>query len=87
MPLNSYFNGTETMKGLVTDVYHIAQNGGRGKLWQIGNFKNLAGKTLVNCNELSLFSLIKTRHLHAMINLKIITIYFIITCGKWYTRL
>ena len=56
-----YCNGT---------VYHIAQNGGWVKLWQIGNFKNLAGKTLANCNKLSSSSLIKTRHQYAMLNLK-----------------
>ena len=46
-------------------IYHIAQNSGGGKLWWIGNFKNLAGKTLANCNESSLFSLIKMHHSHA----------------------
>ena len=42
----------------------------RGKLLQIGNFKNLVRKTLVNCNELSLSCSIKTCHFHAMLNLK-----------------
>ena len=50
--------------------YCIAQNGGGGKLWRIGNFKNLVGKTLANCNESSLSSSIKTHHSHAMLNLK-----------------
>ena len=40
---------------IIMDVfsYRIAQNDGKVKLWQIGNFKNLAGKTLANCNKLS----------------------------------
>ena len=42
--------------------YRIAQNGGGGKLWRIGSFKNLVGKTLANCNESSLSCSIKTRH-------------------------
>ena len=42
-----------------------------GKHWQIGNFKNLAGKTLANCNESSLSSSIKTCHSHATLNLKL----------------
>ena len=33
-----------------------------GKLWGIGNFKNLVGKTLANQNELSLCSSIKTHN-------------------------
>ena len=57
------------------------QNGGRGKLLQIGNFKNLVRKTLVNCNELSFSSLIKIRHSHATIDLKTTIIYFIIMCS------
>ena len=36
--------------------YHIAQNCGGGKFWRIYHFEGLAGKTLANCNELSLFS-------------------------------
>ena len=51
-------------------MYRIAQNGGGVKLWQIGNFKNLVGKTLANCNKLSSSSSIKTRHWYAMLNLK-----------------
>ena len=31
-----------------------------GKLWQIGNFKNLVGEILAKCNELSFSSSIKT---------------------------
>ena len=53
----------------VSNEYRIAQNGGGGKLWRIGNFKNWMGKTLANCNELSLYS-IKRRHSHAHAKLK-----------------
>ena len=48
--------------------YHIVQNGGGIKLWRIGNFKNLVGKTLAS-NKLSLSSLIKIRHSHTTLNL------------------
>ena len=34
----------------------IPQNSGGGKFWRIYHFESLAGKTLANCNELSLFS-------------------------------
>ena len=51
-------------------TYCIAQNGGGVKLWQIGNFKNLAGKTLANCNKLSSSFSIKTCHWYATLNLK-----------------
>ena len=50
--------------------YCIAQNGGSVQPWQNGNFKNLAGKTLANCNKLSMSSSIKTHHWHATLNLK-----------------
>ena len=53
------------------------QNGGGGKVWRTGNFKNLVGKTLANCNELFLSSLIKTCNA----KLKTTIIYFIIMCG------
>ena len=53
----------------LTWKYHIAQNGGEGKLWRVVNFKNLVGKTLVNYNESSLSSSIKTHHLQATLNL------------------
>ena len=62
---------------VITSLYHIAQNGGGVKLWRIGNFKNLAGKTLANCNKLSLSSSIKTCHA----KFKTTIVYFIITCG------
>ena len=52
----------------------------RGKLWRIGNFKNLAGKTLVNCNELSLSSSIKTCHLRATLKLKPQSLILSIDC-------
>ena len=62
--------------------YCIVQNGGGVKLWQIGNFQNLAGKTLVNCNKLSLSSSIKTCHQLATLNLKPQAfIFMIIMCG------
>ena len=62
-------------------IYCITQNSGGGKLWQIDNFKNLVGKTLANCNELSLSFLTKTCLLHAMLNLKTTIGYFIIMCS------
>ena len=59
------------MDGLFLLGYHIVQNSGREKLWQIANFKNLVGKTLeANFNKLSLSSSIKTCHSHTMLNLK-----------------
>ena len=61
-------------------IYRIAHIGGRGKLWRIGNFKNLVGKTLVNWNELTFSSSIKRHHLHATLNLKTTIVYFIIMC-------
>ena len=40
----------------------------------------------MNCNELSLTSLIKTRHSHTTLNLKTTVIYFIIMCGAKMIR-
>ena len=53
-------------------MYCIAQNGGGGKLWQIGNFKNLVGKTVAYCNELSMSSSSKTCHSNTMLNLNVL---------------
>ena len=61
--------------------YCMVQNGGGRKLWLTGRFKNLVGKTLANCSELSLSSLIKSRCPHAMLKLKTTIAYFTITCG------
>ena len=55
---------------LDSTVYCVVQSGGRVKLWGIGDFKNLAEKTLANCNKLSFSSLIKTCHWHTTLNLK-----------------
>ena len=70
------------------EKYCKAQNAGGGKLRQIGNFKNLAGKTLANCNELSLSSLTKTFHSNAMLNLKPRS-FTLASCAalKWCTHL
>ena len=38
-------------------------------------------KILANCNELSLSSLITTRHSRITLHLKTTMVYFIITCG------
>ena len=40
----------------------MAQNGGGGKLWRIGNFMNLMEKILADCNKFSLSFLINTCH-------------------------
>ena len=64
-------------------IYRIVQNGGGGKLWRIGNFKNLVGKTLANCNELPLVFLDENTPLVRHAKLKTTIVYFIITCrGK-----
>jgi len=43
--------------------------------------KRWQGKTLADINELSLSCLIKTRHLHTMLNFKTTIIYFVIMCS------
>ena len=58
-------------------IYRIVQNGGGGKLWRIGNCKNLVGKTLANCNESSLSYPPLARHA----KFKATIVHFIIMCG------
>ena len=61
-----------------------SKNSGGRKLWRIDNFKNLVGKTLVSCSELSSSSSINTSHSHALLNIKSQSL--IITCGTKMVR-
>jgi len=57
------------------------QNSGEGNFGELVTLRIWWGKTLANCNELSLSCSIKTCHLHAMLSLKTTIVYCIIMCG------
>ena len=69
------FNNVVTQIHVNETKYHIVQNSDGVKLWQIGNFRNLVGKTLANCNKLSLHSSIKNTLLAHPAKLKTTTVY------------
>ena len=60
-----------------THTYTVERKTVAGENWRITNFKNLAGKTLANCNQSSLSSLNEA----CRAKFKATIIYFIITCG------
>ena len=82
-------NGKRTQSNMVSVASHllyysyycIVQNSGRGKHDRIGSFKNLVRKTMTNCNELFLSSLIKISQSHIALKLNTTIIYFIIRCS------